>query len=183
MIGPTSSLADICYAVAAALDQHLLPGVLTGGSAAALYAPHAYMSEDADFVLDGDPPLTLIATALATIGYRREGRSRIFLHESSAFTVDFPKGPLAVGADYIFESATFERGGMLLRVLSRTDSIRDRLAHYYYWNDFTALNAAVGVAASAPSEVDFDLIARWTERESPALLAKYAEFRRRLAES
>ncbi len=89
-------------------------------------------------------------------------------------------GPLAVGGDYIHETHVLERAGLRLRILTRADCVRYRLAHFYYWNDYTALNAAVGVAADARGEIDLGLLHTWTERESPALLAKFAEFERRL---
>ncbi len=65
-------------------------------------------------------------------------------------------------------------------VLARTDCIRDRLAHFYFWSDYIALNAAVAVAAPTLTKPDIDVLRAWTERESPALLEKFAEFERRL---
>jgi hypothetical protein len=180
MITKESTLADICFAVSAALEVSGMSGVLTGGSAAALYAPQAYMSNDADFILEADNPLDDVAIALRTIGFERDGRSRIFVHPNSEFTVDFPKGPLAVGGEYIRETHVLEQGGLRLRILTRIDCIRDRLAHFYFWNDYTALNAAVSVAAQSPEEVDLVFLRTWTERESPELLEKFAEFEERL---
>jgi hypothetical protein len=183
VIDAGSTLADVCFAVSAALNAYGIACVLTGGSAAALYAPQAYLSHDADFVLSGDEPLREVATALAPIGFRRYGRSRIFIHAKSEFTVDFPKGPLAVGRDYIHETNVIERGDVKLCILTRTDCVRDRLAHYYYWSDYTALNAAVGVAVHGGEQVDLATLRAWTERESPDFLVKLAEFERRLAQS
>jgi hypothetical protein len=180
MITAESTLADVCFAVSAALETHGMSGVLTGGSAAALYAPQAYMSDDADFVLDADDPLAKVAIALEPIGFQRDGKSRIFVHPNCKFTVDFPKGPLSVGGEYIHETHVLEHGDLRLRILTRTDCIRDRLAHFYFWSDYTALNAAVGVAAQNSDEVEIDLLRAWTERESPELLEKFAEFEQRL---
>ncbi|MDQ6929990.1 MAG: hypothetical protein M3126_04915 [Candidatus Eremiobacteraeota bacterium] len=182
MIAEESTLADVCFAVAATLDAHGISSILTGGSAAAIYAPHAYMSHDADFILANDEPLDQVASALDSIGYRREGRSRIFFHANSEFTVDFPKGPLAVGGDYVSETHVLKRGALRLRILTRVDCVRDRLSHFYFWSDYTALNAAVAVAAQQITDSDMDNLRTWTERESPALLDKFAEFQRRLIE-
>ena len=157
-----------------------MSGVLTGGSAAALYAPHAYMSHDADFILEADDALGDVASALRPIGFQRDGRSRIFFHPDSEFTVDFPKGPLAVAGEYIRETHTLERGGVRLRILTRIDCIRDRLSHFYFWDDYTALNAAVAVATDNSEPADIDHLQAWTERESTAFLPKFAEFKRRL---
>jgi hypothetical protein len=170
MITAASTLADDCFAVAAALEAHGMSGVLTGGSAAALYAPQTYMSRDADFILVADNPLAEVAIALGPIGFQRDGRSRIFVHPNSEFTVDFPKGPLSVAGEYIHETHVLEHGDLRLRILTRIDCIRDRLAHFYFWNDYTALNAAVGVAAQNFDGVDIDLLracSRPTRRSCP----------------
>jgi hypothetical protein len=181
VIDAGSSLIDVCFAVSAALEAAGMSAVLTGGSAAVAYAPLQYASLDADFILDRDDSLDDVAVALAAIGFARYGKSRIFTHPNTEFTIDFPKGPLAVGGEYVRETAVLSRGDHRLRVLTLFDCIRDRLAHYYYWDDYTALNAAVSVAATAH---DPQLLARlrtWTQRESPDLLLKLAEFQRRLS--
>jgi hypothetical protein len=151
MIDETSALEDVCFAVSGALAAGNITAVLTGGSAAAVYAPHAYQSLDADFILDGDEPLDAVARALEPIDFRRYGRSRIFTHARSEFTVDFPKGPLAVGGDYIHERSTLRLG------------------------------AAVAVARAHAKADDVERIRRWSERESPAFVSKFEEFTRRLS--
>jgi hypothetical protein len=180
VITEDSTLEDVSFAIAAALEARGISGVLTGGSAAALYAPQTYMSYDADFVLDRDERLDDVSRALQPIGFKRDGKSRIFYHPASRFTVDFPKGPLAVGGDYVERTATLTREGQVLRILTRADCVRDRLAHYYHWDDYTALNAAVAVAAQLDSQ-DVESLRKWTARESPALLEKFGEFERRLS--
>lgn len=178
MITSHSTLAEVCLAVARALEASGIAAVLTGGSAATLYAPEVYTSFDADFVLDRDDPLDEIAVALAPTGFKRKGRSRIFVHAKTIHTIDFPRGPLAVGGDYVRETATLTFGNTRLRILSRTDCIRDRLAHFYHWDDYTALNAAVGVAIADPSDVDMNALRSWSKREEH--LEKFDEFERRL---
>jgi hypothetical protein len=173
-----STLVDVCFAVSGALQTHGIIAVLTGGSAAAAHAPHAYTSHDADFILQRDEPLAEIAAALLSIGFKRDGKSRIFSHPDTAFTIDFPRGPLAVGGDYVHETAILTREGMTLRLLSPTDCVRDRLAHFYHWDDFTALKAAVAVAAAKTDDIDMDLLRSWSEREDN--LNKFTEFERRL---
>jgi hypothetical protein len=178
VITPESTLADICFAASQALEAHGITAVLTGGSAATVYAPHAYTSHDADFVLQGDEPLEDVGGALLPIGFKRDGKSRIFVHPDTSFTIDFPRGPLAVGGDYVRETAILTNADMNLRILSPMDCVRDRLAHFYHWNDFTALNAAVAVAAANMDTIDTDLLRSWSKREDG--LAKFTEFERRV---
>lgn len=179
MITRESTLADVCFAVSYALQTHGMSAVLTGGSAAAVYAPAAYASYDADFVLERDEPLEAVGDALVSIGFERHGKARIFVHPESLFTIDFPSGPLAVGGDYVHETAILTKGDVTLRILSPTDCVRDRLAHFYHWDDFTALNAAVAVAAANIGNLNMDLLRSWSKREDK--LDKLTEFERRLA--
>lgn len=144
-----------------------------------MYAPQVYTSLDADFVLEEERPIAEVAKALGPIGFARDGKSGIFRHKHTKYTVDFPKGPLAVGGDYVYETATLTLGKTTLRILSRTDCIRDRLAHFYHWDDYTALAAAVGVALAGVTDVDIALLRGWSIRERHS--KKFAEFERRLA--
>jgi hypothetical protein len=183
MIDEHSSLNDACFEVSAALERHGIHAVLTGGSAATVYAPEYYTSLDADFVLTNFHGRKELDAALAEIGYVPSHTVGMYEHGRSAFTLDFPKGPLAVGGDYIHETVVLEKESLRLRILTVTDCVRDRLSAFYHWGDFTALKAAVGVAKKHRDKVDFERIRVWTKRESgpPPLdfLTKYDEFLRR----
>ncbi len=161
MIGPTSSLTDVAFAVCTALDRRGFHAVLTGGSAATYYAPLAYQSGDLDFVLtlrgtDGE-------TALAGIGFTRKGD--FYRHPHSHFLLEFPNGPLAVGDDLIRSWSTARRDDEVLYVLSPTDSCRDRLASFLFWNDFSGLEQAIAVFQSRRSDVDLTIVEDWCRRE------------------
>jgi hypothetical protein len=161
VIEPTSSLTDIAFAVCTSLDRSGFRAVLTGGSAATFYAPDAYQSGDLDFVI------TLRGTggesALTSLGFVRKGD--FYRHPRSHFLLEFPNGPLAVGDDPIKSWSTVRRGDELLYVLSPTDSCRDRLASFLFWNDFNGLDQATAVFFARPSEVDLNLIEDWCRRE------------------
>jgi hypothetical protein len=184
VIDESSSLEDVCFEVAAALDRFSIQGVLTGGSAATVYAPDAYTSMDVDFVITSFPQHQQVEAAMAEIGYIPSATRGMFENPRTQFTVDFPKAPLAVGGDYIHETETLSRGTTRLRILTPTDCVRDRLAHFYYWDDYTALNAAVGVAKAHRKRIDLSKLRKWTERESgpPSQKhqPKFEEFLRRL---
>lgn len=176
MIDAGSSLTDVSFAVCTAFDARGMQAVLTGGSAASFYAPNRYTSNDADFVVTVSGGLR-VDDVMPALGYSREGR--IFAHPSSAYTVEFPSGPLAIGGEIIRSWHTERRKKQILHVLHRTDSVRDRLCGYYFWNERQSLRLAVTVAKSGP--VDFDLIRRWSRREGNG--EKFAEFIRALERS
>jgi len=112
---------------------------------------------------------------MVRLGYTEAGG--IYSHGSgNAFTVEFPPGPLAIGGDLITGYDTVRRDTDVLYVLTRTDSVRDRLAGFYHWNDRSALAAAVAVAGSGA--VDLHVIERWSSRER--MMEKFVDFRAEL---
>ena len=113
--------------------------------------------------------------AMASVGFAREGNR--YVHPGSDFWVEFPRGPLAVGADLDVEVIEWRaRAGRAL-ALSPTDSCRDRLAAFFHWNDRQCLEVAVAIASR--HEIDLDRIRRWSAGEGHA--ARFGEFRRELA--
>jgi hypothetical protein len=161
MISEKSSLTEVAFAVCTALHHRGFVVVLTGGSAATFYAPRAYQSKDLDFVITlrgdaGDETLT-------SLGYRRKGD--YYVHPESPFPLEFPPGPLAIGDDLVKEWSTVKKGKRLLYVLSPTDSCRDRLASFLFWNDFNGLEQALAVFRAQRTKIDLDVIQAWCARE------------------
>jgi hypothetical protein len=168
-------LRGVALSVGGALAGHGIRAVLTGGACASLHAAGQYLSDDLDFVLTGRVALGDLDHAMASAGFAREGNR--YVHPRSDFWVEFPRGPLAVGADLDVEVIEWrDRGGRAL-ALSPTDSCRDRLAAYFHWNDRQSLEVAVAIARR--NEVDLDRIRRWSRGEGHT--ARFEEFRRELA--
>ncbi len=165
-----SSLEDVCFAVCTALADAGTVAVLTGGSAATYYAPRSYQSSDADFIITFSSDTATAGNALRELGYHEVGGT--YHHNMNIFTVEFPPGPLAIGDDLIKSYDTVQRGSEVLRVLSRTDCVRDRLASFYFFDDRSALAAAIAVAQAGP--VDLPSIRRWSEKEGQT--SRFAEF-------
>ncbi|HJW13486.1 MAG TPA: hypothetical protein VJ776_02255 [Thermoanaerobaculia bacterium] len=117
---------------------------------------------------------------MASVGFARRGNQ--YFHAASRFYVEFPPGPLGIGADYRIEPVEIHVGKKRLRLLSPTDSCRDRLAGFYHWNDREGLEVAVRIAARR--KVDMEKIKTWseTERALPrfqVFLEELERFRRR----
>src|SRR3990172_6058147 len=153
-----ASLGAVALAVGGALRRHGIPAVLTGGACASLHTRGAYQSRDMDFILVGATTQARLDTAMASVG----------------FSVEFPRGPLAIGSDY--RIAPVERRGRHGRalILSATDSCRDRLAAFYHWNDRSSLDVAVAIALRSP--VRLATVRRWSIAEG--FTAGFAEFLR-----
>lgn len=163
MIAPDASLVDGAFAVCTAFDAAGFTAILCGGSAATFYAPDAYMSADNDFVMTVELPRREISVILKPLGLREEGR--IYVHDAVPWTVDFPRGPLAVGREIVTTWSTIRRDDELLHVVNATDSVRDRFMHYWAWNDYSGLAQAIAVAKAQRELVDFEAIRAWTEAE------------------
>jgi len=112
---------------------------------------------------------------MRALGYREIGGT--YHHEKNAFTVEFPPGPLAIGADLIRAYDTVKRGSEVLHVITQTDCVRDRLAHFYFFADRSALAAAVAVAGIGV--VDLAGIRRWSLKEREA--SHFEEFSQALS--
>jgi hypothetical protein len=183
VIAPDATLREIAFAIGTALDREGIRAVLCGGSAATFYAPDAYQSEDLDFVLSFGTEGRAVRKVLAKLGYRSEGG--LFVHDASHFTVEFPPGPLSIGAEPVERVETICDEASVLHVISATDAVRDRLHKFAVWDDFSALRAAVAVALQAA--VNLDAVRAFMQREGGGIhRARFEQslnvFERRLRE-
>lgn len=120
----SDDLRTVAFKVCTALDGVGLTAVLTGGSAATVYAPAAYQSRNLDFVIEFvDAPHADHAKALTSLGYREhEGQ---YVHRENPLTLEFPPGPLSVGKELITKWDTLREGERLLHILRPIDCCRD----------------------------------------------------------
>jgi hypothetical protein len=149
--------------VAEALEKAEIRAVLTGGACAVIHTAGEYQSEDVDFVLQSAPSRTELDRAMAGIGFRRRGDQ--YFSRTTRFFVEFPVGPLGIGRDLAVKPIRRRIGpsGSAIRLLSATDSCRDRLAAFYHWNDRQSLDAAVQIALR--NRIDMKKIRTWSARE------------------
>jgi hypothetical protein len=131
--------------------------ILSGGAAVAFYTKDQYVSVDVDLVNAYFIQRSKLIEMMSQIGFIEEGR--YFRHPDSNFIVEFPTGPLAVGEEPVKQIEEFELETGVLRIISPTDCIKDRLISYFHWNDQQCLSQAVLVAKS--NEIDFTEVERW----------------------
>lgn len=175
-----SSIVAVAFIVGDALDRHGIDAVLTGGGCAGVHSQGGYVSADLDFILRRLPTQELLDLAMATQGFKRE-QDR-YVHDRSDIFVEFPVGPLAIGEDLHIRPIRRRQQKLQLRLLSATDSCRDRLAAFYHWGDRQALAVALEIARL--NRVDLAKIRAWSAAEGAA--EGFEEFqaqRRRLAAS
>jgi hypothetical protein len=110
-----------------------------------------------------------IREAMTAIGFYEEGR--YFKHADSQFFVEFPPGPLSIGEEPVRQIVEKKLTTGILKVISPTDCVKDRLAAYYHWEDQQSLLQATLVAQR--NEINIDEIRRWSQAEG-----KLREFER-----
>jgi hypothetical protein len=153
------------------LRQQGIDVVLSGGSVVSFYSHNLYVSKDVDLINIAFTKRSKLRRAMEALGFVEQGRH--FLHPETPHIVEFPDGPLAVGEEPVREirEIVFETG--VLRVLSATDCVKDRLCAFYFWEDRQGLEQAVLVSQQNP--VDLDEIKRWSQVEGK--LGQFASFK------
>lgn len=134
-----------------------------------IYTNNRYQSFDLDFISFADK--RKIKVAMESIGFRQD-KGRHFIHPNSDFFVEFPGTAVVVGDQPVREFSTIEYPEGILKLLTPTDSVKDRLAAFYHWNDPQALQQAVWITESQP--VNLSSVRKWSEKEG--MLQKYSEF-------
>lgn len=164
--------------LAAFIDSHLrekgIQVVLSGGASVAIYSNYHYVSKDLDFIARFSIDHKKVESAMKEIDFNRQGR--YYYHPDTPYFVEFISGPPSVGQDRIgkINELTLDTGKV--RLLSPTDSVKDRLAAFYHWGDRQSLEQALLVARSR--EIDPSNIEDWSIREGKA--EEFQEFKRRL---
>ena len=149
-ITANSTLQEVALTVAAVLSEHRIRAVLTGGACVSIYTDGLYVSKDADFVIQSAFPSLQrrLDEALASVGFARDADR--YVHGLTPFFVEFPPGPLSIGADLRITPVEVKVGAATALLLSPTDSCRDRLASFYFWSDRQALEFAIVIARAPP---------------------------------
>jgi len=169
-----SALRDVVQAVSRALRIAGIRAVLTGGASASIHSDGDYLSHDLDYILQNRVTQKQLDDAMATVGFARSHDK--YLHSESAFFVEFPRGPLAIGDDDLVNPVEVRVGNTPVLTLSATDACRDRLAAFYHWQDLQSLETALKIARRRT--VDLSQIRRWSEKEGKS--PQFIEFQRRL---
>jgi hypothetical protein len=173
-ISAASTLRHVIQVVSRELEANGIRAVLTGGASASIHSDGEYVSHDLDYIIENRVTQRQLDGALAAAGFRRNVDK--YIHPKSAFFVEFPRGPLAIGDDDLVSPVEVRVGRTIVLMLSATDACRDRLAAFYHWNDWQSLDVAVAIALRR--RVGLAAIRGWSEREGKR--AQFDEFRRAL---
>jgi len=166
--------------LAAYVQSHLqtkgISVILSGGAAVAIYTENKYVSADIDLVNVNFVNRKKIVEAMKEIDFNE--KNRYFIHPDTKHIVEFPPGPLSVGEEPVKRIIEIKFSTGLLRVISETDCVKDRLAAYYFWNDQQSLAQAILVAKSA--RINMSEIKRWSQ--TTRNMNRFKTFQKKLSE-
>lgn len=164
--------------LAAYIDSQLrvngIDVVLSGGACVSIYSDHKYVSKDLDFISQFTIDHKKVDAAMKKLGFERRGK--YYFHPQTPYFVEFISGPPFVGQDPIDKIHEIKMATGIIRIISPTDTVKDRLAAFYYWGDQQSLEQAILV--SSTNAIDIDKVESWSRREGK--VAEFKEFARRL---
>jgi hypothetical protein len=166
-------IKELAALTAETLRKGGVDSILVGGACVSIYTKNKYQSFDLDFVTH--TTIKEVAPLLSELGFQRES-SRHFVRQDCPFFIEFVAPPAAVGNEPLKGEKNIKTKMGTLILMTPTDSVKDRLAAYYHWNDQQALEQAVMVAES--QKTDFHEIQRWSEQEGHS--EKHRQFLERL---
>ncbi len=153
------TIGEFAAIISSYLQSKGISTVLTGGAVVSIYTENKYMSYDADFISPADQKS--ISKAMQELGFEQHGKE--FRHRQTDFFVEFPSGPLAIGNQLVQAESELDFKGYKLKLLSPTQSVMDRLAAYFHWNDLQCLDQAVWIAEKQPIKIH--KVKEWAKRE------------------
>jgi hypothetical protein len=110
-------------------------------------------------------------------GFKNLGKD--FYHDETDFTVEFPGSELMIGDELMKAEGEIKSGRFILKLLSPTQCVMDRLAAFYHWKDRQSLDQAVMVATH--QSVKLEKIRKWSLAEG--MKDRFELFLQRLKEA
>jgi hypothetical protein len=165
-------IKDLAALISGKLRENGIDAILVGGACVSIYTKNKYQSFDLDFVTH--TTIKKVAPVLAEVGFRRES-SRHFTRRDCPFFIEFVAPPAAIGNEPIKGEKEIKTKLGTIVLLTPTDSVKDRLAAYYHWNDPQALEQALMIAQA--QKIDLSEVRRWSAKEGHT--KKYHAFLKR----
>lgn len=156
------TLEELAAIIAEYLKDHKIDSVLVGGACVSIYSHNLYQSYDLDFVTYED--IKKIKAVLSELNFQKKGK--YFTHPGCEYFIEFVSPPVSIG-DQPVSNFEYRRTSLgTIKMLTPTDSIKDRLASFYHWNDEQSLDQALAICENVPkTKINFKEIKRWSGKE------------------
>lgn len=159
-IDQNTTRQELAAIIVRKLSEKNISAVLVGGAVVSIYTQNKYESRDLDFISPSDHKA--IKSAMAELEF--EVRGKDFIHPDTKFTVEFPLGPIGIGhAQPVVPEGKLEVDGVSITLLSPTQSVMDRLAWFFHYNDRQCLDQAVWIAEKHP--INLERVKAWSAAE------------------
>jgi hypothetical protein len=167
------NIRELAALISEKLRAEGIDSILVGGACVSIYTKNKYLSFDLDFVTHAT--MKEVTPLLFELGFQRKS-TRHFIHTDCPFFIEFVAPPASVGNEPLKGEKRLKTKFGIIVLMTPTDSVKDRLASYYHWNDQQALEQAILVAQS--QKIVFSEVKRWSEKEGH--IDKYRQFLKRL---
>ena len=169
------SMEELGAFICSALEKEGIETVLSGGCCVEIYSHGRYTSDDIDLIDRFNGGHRKIKEVMEHLGFREYQMKRYFVHDDTKLFIEFPRGPLGVGDAPVKDIALRKNETGILKLLTPTDCIKDRLAGYYHWDDEQNLEQAIWVAQA--NEFDMLAIEKWSRGEGE--IEKFETFKKK----
>lgn len=147
--------------VSQSLRDDGIDSVLVGGACVSIYSENKYISKDLDFITYSS--IKEIIPTLESLGFLFEPTNR-FIRDDCQFYLEFLPYPVTIGSEIILDRFNIIKSNQgNLKMLTPTDSVKDRLAAFYHWNDTQAFEQSILIAKQ--QKINLKEIERWSKEE------------------
>lgn len=133
--------------------------ILVGGGCVTIYSNNRYQSYDLDFVTYED--MSKVRKVLMGEGFKE--KNRYFKHHKCPYIIEFVTPPVAIGKDPIHHFERIKTKLGTIKLLRLEDSVKDRLASFFHWNDREGLEQAMDICLER--KVDLNEVKIWADNE------------------
>ena len=137
----TITLEELAGFVSEELRKRGIEVILVGGACVTIYSKNRYQSCDLDFIVYED--MKIVKAALQELGFFE--KNGYFFHKDCCWIVEFVSSPAAVGKEIIYHFQEVKVSMGTIKMLRVEDSVKDRLASYFHWNDRQGAQQAISV--------------------------------------
>lgn len=153
------TLEEFAGFVSEGLRKRGIDTILVGGACVTIYSKNRYQSYDLDYITYED--MKKVKKALQEMGFHE--KNKYFQHEGCQWFLEFVSPPIAVGNEPIREFNQVETSCGKIKLLRPVDSVKDRLASFYHWNDKQGLEQAINICVE--QNIDLKEVERWSLQE------------------
>ena len=90
-------------------------------------------------------------------------KQKYFKHNACPWFIEFVSPPVAIGDQPVHKFNKVETCLGTIKMLLPVDSVKDRLANFYHWNDKQGLEQAINICLE--QEIDLNELEKWSKGE------------------